>query len=151
MSELRELTEEHFSEHVFGVIATELERTKLLQIAEKEHRDTGKFDYLCRVKGDQIRVFQHRLLEPLHRAAKGNFEIYTAHEFFLKDDRWVQGWHLYFAGADSREMARIITSTIEDNFPRPEVIESPLMGPGSPQSGGRGTGRKGVAAVGVGP
>jgi hypothetical protein len=59
----------------------------------------------------------------------------------------VYGWLFCFMGPDPLQMSRLVCGAIEEVFPPLEVMESPLMGPGTPQSGGSTSGKKGAAPV----
>jgi hypothetical protein len=56
------------------------------------------------------------------------------------------GWVMTFASKDLKETARLVCEAIDSVVPRYEVMESPLLGPGTPQGQGPG-GRKGAAPI----
>jgi hypothetical protein len=144
-----DLSPEEMTEHAAGVIATALEATGLVEIRETQANMVNQVHLLCRVKEENARAVAHKMVFSILRslAHDEQVEAFLGKQFLLKSDKLAYAWVFSFAGEDLNHMMHIVCDAIELAIPRKkvDVLEAPLMGPGTPQSVGPGS--RGAAKI----
>lgn len=145
-----ELSDEEMYEHYGNAIANGLEATKLVKVVEVKASSARKrFDFLCRVKGENEKDFVHGPLRAILFHCDGICDSFLGKELLLKVDektkkkKMVYGWVISLSGKDPEAIVRAVGEALESVAPRLEVTESPLMGPGTPQGSVMGSGQSG--------
>ena len=149
-----DISAEEFAEHMANMFANALTATKLFEVVEVK-AGVGQVHIMGRVKNDKERLFMERVGNAVLDVQLDHADICTVFlgkqmirkELSLKSRTTKFAWVLSYASNDLRQATNLICRSFEQSVPKLEVMESPLMGPGSPQSGGRGTGRKGASPV----
>jgi hypothetical protein len=142
-----DISPEEYAEHWAGVLANALVATKLLGIVEVRS-GIGQIHIMCRVRKDQERALLENVIEPLlYFFNCGECHGFIGKQFLLKDGEVKYAWVISFASSELRETVSQACRSFEAAIPRLEVTEAPLLGPGSPQSGGPTSGRKGASPV----
>jgi len=147
-----ELGDDDFADHTAKMTANAIEATKLIEIVEVK-AGVGQVHLLGRVKTDNERVFMDKVVSPVLDAFFDcGADGFVGKQFFKrkKGQPTKYGWVVSFASNSIREAANTICQAVEDSVPRLEVMEAPLSGPSTPQSGGQKSGRKGAAPIGAG-
>ena len=136
------LSPEQHTEHTAGVLARAFEQTRLVEVVEVKANLVNQVHLLCRVKKEAERELVHTVVTRILARLEHNerVEAFIGKEFMLKRGKVIYAWVFSFASDDVREMAHAVCDAIDEARPRTEVLESPLMGSGTPQSssGGRG-------------
>jgi hypothetical protein len=143
-----EITPEEFAEHTANMVANALSATKMFEVVEIK-AGIGQVHIMGRVKREKERNFMDRVIVPILKVMDGSDDCngFVGKQFLLKAGLAKYAWVISFASNDLRHAASVVCSSFEGAAPRVEVVEAPLAGPGTPQSGGRGTGRRGAAPV----
>lgn len=155
--ETQDMSPDDLARHVAGAFANVLERTGLIEVREMHH-SVGQCHFLCRVKDKNKRKWREltkKMLVVMNQVCDGFIgtqEIVLPKEGAPQDSTNPDDYdhrfgHLISIGApDLKGAAEAVAQVIVESGPRrQEVMEAPMLGRGAPQSGGRGTGRKGAA------
>lgn len=138
-----ELSKEQYTEHAAGVIANALEATKLVVVREVKANLVNQVHLLCRVKESDAREVANKLVCLLLKRCEGSekIEAFMGKQFLLVNGKMAYAWVFSFACEDLKYLMQVVCDTIEEALPRKrvEVLESPLMGSGTPQSSGPGS------------
>jgi hypothetical protein len=141
--EAPEITAQEYTEHTAGVIANFLEATGLVEVREIQANLVNQVHLLCRVKDANARTVAQKLVKAILVRAEvdGKIEAFIGKQFILKDGKLLYAWVFSFACEDLKRMAQVVCDAIEEAVPKRkiEVVESPLMGPGTPRSYGPGS------------
>jgi hypothetical protein len=138
MFEAPELSDEDYTEHSAGIIANALDRTGLVEIYEITVEKTNQFVLSARVKTESEKDFITKILRSIQMKTYGQMETFFCQHYFIKELKGgklqqVFSWKLAFGGIESRDAAKLVSEAIDDIIPKMEVMESPLLGPGTPQ------------------
>jgi len=146
--EAPEISPEEFAEHTANLVANALSATKIFGVVEVR-AGIGQVHVMGRVKRERERQFVDKVVLPILRVMESADDCngFVGKQFILKDDSVKYAWVISFASNDLRRAASDICQAFEEVVPRVEVSESPLLGPGTPQSGGRVTGKKGASPI----
>ena len=141
-----DISAQEFAEHTANQTANAFAATKMFEIVEVK-AGVGQVHLLGRVRKDFDKPFVENVIDPVLRAIDrtDGCEGHLCKQFLLKDDRTKFAWTISFAANDLRGAAHAICEAIAPAIPKHEVMEAPLMGPGTPV-GSKG-GRKGAAPV----
>jgi len=124
------------AEHLANLVAKTLEDTDLVDIVEVQ-ASLGQIHVLGRVRQDNERPLVHGVVKNiLLRCNDIKCDPHIGKIFFLKNKRLVYGWIFSFASDDLFTAAQAICEAVFEIIPRKEVLESPLLGPSTPQSDG---------------
>jgi len=135
------------AEHTAQRTAAAFEATKLIEIVEVK-ASPGQVHLLGRVRHDDEKEFLRSVVLPTLMAMSGDeADGHLCQQYFLKNGSLRYGWVISFASNNLKATACKIAEALEPAIPRMEVLESPLQGPSTPQSGGQTTGRRGAAPV----
>lgn len=143
-----DLTPEEMTEHYGNVIARALEGTGLIEVREVQANLVNQVHIMARVKEKNARVVAQKVISALlQRTEPTDIECFCGKQYLWVEGRLVYAWVFGFGSPDIKRMAQIVCDTIEVAVPpkRVEVLEAPLMGPGTPQSSGPGS--RGAAPV----
>ena len=144
-----EISPEEFADHMASVLANALSGTKMFEVVEVQS-GIGQVHIMGRVKKEKERPFVPNVVKPILRVMKhsDNCNGFVGKQFVLNDDDDVRyAWIVSFSSNDLRRATSEICQSFEAVIPRLEVTEAPLMGPSTPQSGGRTTGKKGASPI----
>ena len=147
-----DLSPEEYADHTAKMVASAMEATKMFGVVEVQ-AGVGQAHILGRVKQDKERLFAEKVVYPVLIAIKKdpNCNGFVGKQYMLKDgDKYENmryAWVFSFASNDLRSAAHNICEAFRGAIPRMEVVEGPLMGPSTPQSGGQSSGRKGASPV----
>jgi len=147
-----ELGDDDFADHTAKMTANAIEATKLIEIVEVK-AGVGQVHLLGRVKIDNERAFMEKVVSPVLDAFFDcGADGFVGKQYFKRKRGQLPryGWVISFASNSIREAANTICTALEDAIPHLEVMEAPLSGPSTPQSGGQRSGRKGAAPIGAG-
>lgn len=141
-----DLSAQDFAEHTANATANAFAATKMFEVVEVKAA-VGQVHLLGRVKKDFDKAFVEKVIDPVLRALDrtDGCEGHLCKQFLLKDGVTKFAWTISFAANDLRSAAHAVCDAIAPAIPKIEVMESPLMGPGTPV-GSKG-GRKGAAPV----
>jgi len=143
-----DLSPQDHAEHTANLVARAFESTELFEVIEVK-AGVGQFHLMGRVEQTDERRFVRLIVGPCLRAtSNGKCDTFIGKQFLLKNDRTRYAWVFSFASNDLLAAAHSICDAIEPATQHLEVTESPLMGPGTPQSGGQISGRKGASPIG---
>jgi hypothetical protein len=140
------LGEEDYADHTAKMVANAFEATELIEIVEVK-AGIGEIHLMGRVKSKKEPMFLESVVKPILYAMQGTCNGHVGKQFLLKRDEMRYGWVISFASNDLKKAASAICESIAPLRPKVESDEAPLMGTGAPQSGGRGTGRKGASPL----
>ena len=149
VGEFREpdLSSQDQAEHTAQMTARAYESTKLIEIVEVKAAP-GQVHLLGRVQRNNEKTFMEKVALPTLKAMTGDeADGHLCKQFFLKNGSLRYGWCISFASNNLKGTAYKIAEALEPVAPRLEVMEAPLQGAGTPQSGGQTTGRRGAAPV----
>jgi len=147
-----ELSPEEYAQHTANMVANALEATKMFEVVEVKS-GIGQVHVLGRVKRERERVFTQKVVHPVLVVMEADRDCngFIGKQFLMKGGKAFHhmkyAWVFSFASNDLRGAASKVCRAFEPAVPRVEVVESPLMGPGTPQSGGQSTGRKGASPI----
>jgi hypothetical protein len=147
-----EISPEEFAEHIASRVAGALEATKMFGVVEVR-AGVGQVNIMGRVKREHERRWAEDVVYPMLLVIEKSEDCngFIGKQYLLKEGKSLESmkyaWVISFASNDLRKSASDICSSFEAAVPRVEVTESPLMGPGTPQSGGQRSGRKGASPV----
>lgn len=149
--EAPEISPEEFADHMASIMANALTSTKMFEVVEVQS-GIGQVHILGRVKKEKERPFIPNVVRPILKVMKhsDNCNGFVGKQFLLKDDDEDEvrfAWVVSFSSNDLRRAVTEIVQSFEAVLPRLEVTEAPLLGPGTPQSGGRTTGKRGASPV----
>ena len=150
--EAPDISPEEFAEHIASRVASALEATKMFGVVEVK-AGIGQVHIMGRVKREHERRWAENVVYPMLLILERSDECngFIGKQYLLKDgkslDNMKYAWVISFASNDLRKSASEICTSFEPAIPRVEVTEAPLMGPGTPQSGGQRSGRKGASPV----
>ena len=142
-------TEVSKEEHYANMIANALEATGLITKVKEVKFAVGQMYFLCRVDKAAARRFVRGPGEGALRRFKGHCQVFVGTQYFIDEDTdelrfgWLVGFT--FDPTELREVVEGIDAVLSKYTSKIEVLESPLMGPGTP-SGGPGRG-KGAAPI----
>jgi len=142
-----DISPQEYAEHTAQQTASAFEATKLIEIVEVK-AGIGAVHLLGRVKKDNEKTFMEMVVHPVLRAmSESDADGFVGKQFFLKNGAVKYGWVISFSSNNLRQAAYNIAEALEPAIPRLEVMESPLVGPGAPQSGGSTSGRRGASPL----
>jgi hypothetical protein len=142
-----DLSPQEYAEHTAQQTAGAFEATKLIEIVEVK-AGIGAVHLLGRVKKDNEKPFMDMVVRPVLQAmSESEADGFVGKQFFLKNGSVKYGWVISFSSNNLKHAAYTIAEALEPAIPRLEVMESPLVGPGAPQSGGSGSGRRGASPL----
>ena len=142
-----DLSPQDQAEHTAQRTAAAYESTNLIEIVEVKAAP-GQVHLLGRVQRANEKTFMEQVVLPTLKAMSGDeADGHLCKQFFLKNGSLRYGWVISFASNNLKATAYKIAEAIEPAIPRLEVTEAPLRGPGTPQSGGQTSGRRGAAPV----
>ena len=147
-----QLGDDDYADHTAKMMANALEVTRLIEVVEVQ-AGVGKVHLLGRVKMENERVFMDKVVDPILDAFFDcNADGFVGKQFFKKKKGGPKkyGWVISFGSENLRDVANTICMAVEESVPRLEVMEAPLVGPSTPQSGGQRSGRKGASTIGAG-
>lgn len=144
-----DLTPEEYAEHTANLTANAFQATGLFEVVEVK-AGVGQVHLLGRVKQDDERAFLDKVITPVLKAMDASHECegHICKQFILKNGRTKYAWTVSFAANNLKAAAYAICEAIQPAIPKLEVMESPLVGPSTPQGAGPRGGRKGAAPVG---
>ena len=142
---------EEMAEHMAKMVANAFEATGLIEIVEVQ-AGIAQVSLMGRIKGKKEGTWLTSVVDPVLRAMATSCDGHIGKSYILKPPdpktgKMKFGWVIAFASNDLRDAAMRICEALEPSTPHLEVTESPLLGPGTPQSGGQGSGRKGASPV----
>lgn len=141
---------EDYAEHTAQMLARALENTGLIEVAEVR-ANAGQAHLMGRVRQDREKTFLAQVVKPLLRVMETNCKGFVGRQYLLRNDELRFGWVISFSSNNLKETAHLLCQALEPAIPvKVEVTEAPLVGTGTPQSGGLRTGKKGAAPVGAG-
>lgn len=149
-----DISPEEFAEHTANMFANALAGTRMFGIVEVK-AGIGQIHVMGRVKKDRERKFAKDVVYPVLRAMKKDEECngFVGKQFVLRsetgdpEDDMKYAWVFSFASNDLKKSASELCRAFDDVVPRMEVTEGPLMGSGSPQSGGIKSGKRGASPI----
>jgi len=122
------------AEHIAQLIAGALEKTSLVEVAEVR-AVAGQVHILARVKKENERAVVHQLAKTILVRTRDICDSHIGKNYFLKGNKMVYGWAFSFGSNDLKNAAHAICGAIDEVSPRMEVLEAPLLGPGTPSGG----------------
>jgi hypothetical protein len=132
------------------ITAGVLESTGLVEIVKIQAAETGDIHLMGRVRKAQEKRFVDQVVDAiLHACGENEIDQHICKHFFLKNEKKKFAWLVSFSDPDTKKAVQLICDAVRVTVAHKEVMEMPLRGPGTPQSGGRGTGRKGASPVGA--
>ena len=137
------LSQEEYAEPTANITANALAATKLLEVVEVK-AGIAQIHLMIRVPAKKEVTFLKKVVEPILRVTDGVCHAFIGKQYILKSGEMRFGWVISFSSNNLREAANTITEAIDGAIPHMEVTEAPLIGSGSPQSGGQATGRRGA-------
>jgi hypothetical protein len=142
---------DEMAEHIAKMVANAFEATGLIEIVEVQ-AGIAQVSLMGRIKGNKEGTWLTSVVDPVLRAMVLCCDGHIGKTYILKPPdpktgKLRYGWVIAFASNDLRDAANKITEALEPVIPRLEVTEAPLLGPGTPQSGGQGSGRRGASPV----
>lgn len=137
---------QEYAEHLGGIVANTLENTRLVEIVEVSAA-AGQVHLLGRVKQENERTLVHEVIDSILRQADDIGELFIGKQYFLRDKKLVYGWVFSYGANDLKEATRMVCDAINEAVPPMEVLESPLVGPGTPAGSIGGRGAKGASPV----
>lgn len=152
--EEEKVSSEDKNERIAQVVAGNLEATKLFDPVEVQ-AGTAAVHIMGRVKKQDEKVFVDEVIYPLlKRSEELGVGGYIGIQYFLKGGALRYGWVISFQSnsvlsfqSDAYSLCDSFAQAVVVN----EVMEAPLMGRSTAQSGGRSSGRKGASlTTGVG-
>lgn len=139
-----ELSNEVVTDHYAGMLAAAINKTGLGEVVETQTA-FGQIHLLCRVAKEKQADWVHKIGYNMLLAKKeGGFELFFGNEYFLRNGALRYAWMISCGSKDVQDMVSRLCLSIDAVIPRREVLEAPLLGPGTPQSG---NGKKGAALV----
>jgi len=149
-----EITPEEFAEHTANMFANALAATKMFGVVEVK-AGVGQIHVMGRVKKDRERRFAKDVVYPVLLSMQKDEDCngFVGKQFILRsetgdpDEDMKYAWVFSFASNDLKRSASDICRSFESVVPKMEVTEGPLMGPGTPQSGGIKSGKRGAAPI----
>jgi hypothetical protein len=141
------LSPQDYAEHTAQVIARILESTGLIEIVEV-HASVGQVHLLGRVKAENEKRYVDTVVKNSLLAMRKVCDGFIGKQYLLREDRMVFGWVFSFGSEDLKRAAQAVADALDTLVPRREVMEAPLIGPPSPQSGGQTSGRRGASTIG---
>lgn len=147
--EAPEISPEEFADHMASIVANSLAATKMFEVVEVQS-GIGQVHVMGRVKKEKERPFVPSVVRPILKVMKhsDNCNGFVGKQFILNDNDEVRyAWIVSFSSNDLRRATSDICQSFEAVSPKLEVTESPLLGPGTPQSGGQKTGKRGAAPL----
>ena len=141
-----DLSPEDYAEHTAQLMAKILENTGLTEIVEV-HASVGQVHLLGRVKAENEKKFVDTVVKNALVAMEKGCDGFIGKQFMIRKGKVVYGWVFSFGSQDLRAAACAISDALEVLIPKREIMETPLVGKGAPQSGGRGSGRRGAHPV----
>lgn len=143
-----ELSDGDVAEHYANMVRNAIDRSKLGEVVEAKAA-VGQMHFLCRVKEDKkkdwINRFEYNVL--LLMKGTGN-DVFVGNERFLnKNDELRFGYVISVGSKDVKDAAQKLCEAIDRAVPRMEVLEAPLLGPGTPVGAGPKGGKKGAAPI----
>jgi hypothetical protein len=142
-----ELSPQDYASHTCGMTANAFASTGLFEVVE-EQAAPGQVHLLGRVKQEKERSFVELVVHPVLQAfVEQNIKGFIGKQFMIKNGKLRYGWVVSFSAKDVRQAANHICGAFENLIPRREVMEAPLLGGSTPQSGGLTTGRKGAHVI----
>lgn len=143
-----DISPEEFADHTANLVANALASTKMFGVVEVR-AGIGQVHVMGRVRRERERQFVDKVVMPILRVMESSDDCngFVGKQFILKDGAVKYAWVISFASNDLRRAASDICQAFEAVVPRIEVTEAPLLGPGTPQSGGRSTGKRGASPV----
>lgn len=146
-----DISPEEYAEHTANQVANALASTTMFGVVEVA-AGIAQIHVMGRVKAEHERRFVDDVVKPIlgvmekSEACNG----FVGKQFLLKEDVVKYAWVISFASNDLRQSAFDICKAFQASIPRKEVVESPLMGPGTP-SGRVGAGRNQPGSKGAAP
>jgi hypothetical protein len=145
-----EISPEEFADHMASIVANALSSTKMFEVVEVQS-GIGQLHVMGRVRKDKEKPFIPNVVKPILKVMRhsSNCNGFVGKQYLLKDDddEVRYAWVVSLASNDLRQAVSDICRSFETVVPRLEVTEAPLLGPGTPQSGGRGTGKRGASPL----
>ena len=149
--EAPEISPKEVTEHLAQRVAAALEQTGLIEIVKVQANLVNQIHIMARVHLKDERKVANEVIYNILRRTEGVCKQHMGKQFLLKNERMAYALVFSFGSDDIRKAAHAVCDAITEVMPPMEVIESPLMGGGTPQSGGRKSGKKGAAPVAPGP
>lgn len=137
-------TEDESPDRYATEVANLLHGTNIFEIVEVK-AGAGQIHLMGRVKGASQKRFLSKVVEPVLYAVEGKCKEHVGTQYFLRNGKTRYGWVMSFTSKDLAAVAEAIRGVLEPS--QGEIMEAPLMGPGTPQSGGQRSGRKGAAPL----
>jgi hypothetical protein len=144
-----DLTPEEMTKHTAGIIANALEETGLIEVREVQVNMVNQVHLLARVQAKHASTVAQKVVDTLLIRTDDDPEIdaFFGKQYIRKMDEETKrkklafAWVFSFASKDLRYMAQVVCDAIEEAVPRKklDVLEAPLLGPGTPQSTGPGS------------
>lgn len=146
-----DITPEDFAEHMANLLAKALSDTKMFGVVETAH-GIAQVHVMGRVKREHERRFLDEVVHPILQVMEGNEDCtgFIGKQFILKDSEVRYAWVISFASNDLKQSTYDVCRSFEKAIPRREVLEAPLVGPGTP-TGAVGNARGKSGAKGAAP
>jgi len=145
--EAPDLSPEDYAEHTAQTMAKILESTGLFETVEV-HASVGQIHLLGRVQTSNEKKFVDSVVKQALLAMEKTCDGFIGKQYMIRRGKVLYGWCFSFGAEDLKGAARNIAEAIEAMAPpRREIVEVPLVGPPPPQSGGRGSGKRGAHPV----
>ena len=138
-----DLSPTQITEHCAGQIANAIESTGLVEVVETMANMVNQVHFQCRVKDSNAREVAHSMVHPLIRLGCENeaYDFFLGKQFLEKKGKIVFAWIFSFSASDIQGMTRDVIDAIDhlNGNAKKEVLETPLMGSGTPMSAGQGS------------
>ena len=147
--EAPDLTESDLAEHYAGALARALESTNYFEVIEV-FADNGEVHITGRVKRDNEKQFLQKCVKEMLRIEQTKIcQMLIGKRYLLRSDSVLYAWSVAVSSKRLKEATHALCNCLDALQPRREIVESPLMGSASPQSGGQTTGKKGAHPTGA--
>jgi len=125
-------------DHYASMFARAIESTKLADVVELNTAEVGQIHILARVKRHNEKLWIDKIVDAILLVCeKDNIDQHICKQFFRRHGKKKFGWMISYGATDIKTATISICSSIEELVPKHEVLEAPLIGRGTPQSGGQ--------------
>lgn len=146
-----DLSPQDYAERSANIMAEAFQKTGLVEIAQIQ-AGVGQVHLLGRVKDEK--KFIDNAVFPVLEAIDEDCDTFMGIQYFLKEGAVQKskgrryGWVLSFSSPNMDKVLQEVCGILDEMSGKDELMEMPLVGRAAPQSGGRGSGRRGASPLG---
>ena len=144
-----DLSPEDLTQHTANLIANALDATGLIEVREIQANLVNQVHILARVQARNAREAANKIVDTVIMRTDDDpsIEAFLGKQYLRKKKQGQPrkklcfAWVFSFGSKDLHHMVTVVCNAIEESTPRKrlDVLESPLMGPGTPISTGPGS------------